>query len=69
VTVIVGIEGWSPVMVPHHQEQGTQGSTIVARSNGIILNITASKVSDTVEGTFANAVTGETGSWRVKKVS
>jgi hypothetical protein len=69
LAVIVGIEGWSPVLVSRSVEPGSPPDTIVARSNGLILNITGKASSDRIEGTFFNAVTGETGSWRVKKVS
>ena len=56
------------------QENGESASNkpaqmIAVRSNGVILNITGSGSSDIIEGTFANAVTGESGSWKVKKVS
>jgi serine/threonine protein kinase len=79
LAVIIGIEGWTPVMVSQEieavAEEKGQSSTedapamIVVRSNGVILNITGTGSSDIIEGTFANAVTGESGSWKVKKVS
>ena len=70
LTVVVGIDGWTPVSVSILQEEGTEpSSTIVARSNGVLLNMTGETSSDTIIGTFTNAITGETGTWSVKKVS
>ncbi len=79
LAVIIGIEGWTPVMIHQELEVDTQengesasnkpAQMIAVRSNGVILNITGSGSSDIIEGTFANAVTGESGSWKVKKVS
>jgi hypothetical protein len=69
VAVIVGIEGWGPVLVPSTNSNGEPIQPLVVRSNGMILNITGAVSSGTIEGAFANAVTGETGSWQVRKVS
>lgn len=69
LSVIVGIEGWSPVLVPSTNSAGEPILPLVVRSNGMILNLTGSVASGIIEGTFANAVTGETGTWQVKKVS
>jgi hypothetical protein len=70
LTVVVGIDGWTPVSVSILQEEGTEpSSTIVARSNGVLLNMTGETSSDTIIGTFTNAITGESGTWSVKRVS
>jgi serine/threonine protein kinase len=69
LSVMVGIEGWSPVLVPSTNSAGEPILPLVVRSNGMILNLTGSVASGIIEGTFANAVTGETGTWQVKKVS
>jgi len=70
VAVVLGIEGWTPVMVPVTPTADGPAKTLVVRSNGAILNITAATNSDTMlEGTFSNAVTGTTGTWRVTKIS
>lgn len=69
VAVIVGIEGWGPVLVPSTNSNGEPIQPLVVRSNGMIINITGAVSSGTIEGAFANAVTGETGSWQVRKVS
>ena len=70
LTVVVGIDGWTPVSVSILQEEGTEpSSTIVARSNGVLLNMTGETSSDSIIGTFTNAITGESGTWSVKRVS
>jgi serine/threonine protein kinase len=70
LTVVVGIDGWTPVSVSTLQEEGMEpSSTIVARSNGVLLNMTGETSSDTIIGTFTNAITGESGTWSVKRVS
>jgi hypothetical protein len=67
---VVGIDGWTPVSVSTLQEEGMEpSSTIVARSNGVLLNMTGETSSDTIIGTFTNAITGESGTWSVKRVS
>ena len=69
VAVIVGIEGWGPVLVPSTNSNGEPIQPLVVRSNGMIINLTGAVTSGILEGAFANAVTGESGSWQVKKVS
>lgn len=70
LTVVVGIEGWTPVSVSVLQEEGIEpSSTIIARSNGVLLNMTGEASSETITGTFTNAITGESGTWSVKRVS
>lgn len=69
LTVVIGIEGWTPVSVSTDPEEGTPPRTIVMRSNGVLLNITGDASSETITGTFSNAITGESGAWTVKKIS
>jgi serine/threonine protein kinase len=70
LTIVVGIEGWSPVSVSTSREDGEEPSpTIVARSEGVLLNMTGEVSSDAIIGTFTNAITGESGTWVVRKVS
>lgn len=70
MTIVVGIEGWSPISVSTAQEDSEEtSSTIVARSDGVILNMTGESSSDTIVGTFTNAITGESGTWVVRKIS
>lgn len=69
VAVIVGIEGWSPSMSSSKVEEGAPENTLVIRTNGVILNLTGVLSSDTITGTFVNALTGEAGTWSVKQVS
>jgi serine/threonine protein kinase len=68
VTVVIGIEGWTPTTVSTKLGENSS-STIVIRSNSVLLNMTGSGSSSEVEGTFTNAITGETGVWSVKKLS
>jgi len=69
LVVIFGIAGWAPLMVSTKQEANTPSSTLAIRSNGIILYVTGELTSDTISGTFSNAVTGESGIWKVSKLS
>jgi serine/threonine protein kinase len=69
LTVVIGIEGWTPVSVSTVPEEGTPTRTIVMRSNGVLLNITGDSSSEIITGTFSNAITGESGAWSVKKIS
>ncbi len=69
VVVIVGIAGWTPALVSTEPEPNAPSSTLVIRSNGLILYVTGELSSDTIVGTFNNAVTGESGIWRVSKLS
>jgi len=68
MTVVIGIEGWTPTTVSTKLGENSS-STIVVRSNSVLLNMTGSGSSSEVEGTFTNAITGETGVWSVKKLS
>jgi hypothetical protein len=68
ITVVIGVEGWTPTTVSTKLGENSS-STIVVRSNSVLLNMTGSGSSSDVEGTFSNAITGETGVWSVKKLS
>lgn len=68
ITVVIGIEGWSPTTVSTRQQKGEPSATIVVRSNGVLLNMTGATSPEEVTGTFVNAVTGESGIWSAKKV-
>ncbi len=69
LVVIVGIAGWTPALVSTEPEPNAPSSTLVIRSNGMILYVTGELSSDTIDGAFNNAVTGESGIWRVSKLS
>lgn len=69
IVVIVGIAGWTPALISTEPEPNAPASTLVIRSNGMILYVTGELSSDTIDGTFNNAVTGEAGIWRVSKLS
>lgn len=69
ITVIVGLEGWSPAPVSTVTSSGSATSTIVVRSNGVLLNMTGETSGEEVTGTFSNSITGETGTWSVRKIS
>jgi serine/threonine protein kinase len=68
ITVVIGVEGWTPTTVSTKLGENSS-STIVIRSNSVLLNMTGSGSPSEVEGTFTNAITGETGVWSVKKLS
>jgi serine/threonine protein kinase len=68
IIVVIGVEGWTPTTVSTKLGENSS-STIVVRSNSVLLNMTGSGSSSDVEGTFSNAITGETGVWSVKKLS
>ncbi|MEY4667316.1 MAG: hypothetical protein RL518_15 [Pseudomonadota bacterium] len=68
LTVVIGVEGWTPTTVSTELGENPS-STIVLRSNGVLLNMTGSGSPSEVEGTFTNAITGESGVWSVKKIS
>lgn len=68
ITVVIGVEGWTPTTVSTKLGENSS-STIVVRSNSVLLNMTGSGSPSEVEGTFTNAITGETGVWSVKKLS
>lgn len=69
LTVIVGLEGWSPASASMRTAGGSATSTIVVRSNGVLLNMTGETSGEEVSGTFSNSITGETGTWSVRKIS
>lgn len=69
ITVVVGIEGWTPTTVSTEVDSEESAPTIVVRSNGVLLNMDGQLSNDEVVGTFSNAITGETGVWSAKKIS
>jgi hypothetical protein len=69
LVVVIGIEGWSPATVSTLSDGDTPSSTVVVRSNGVVLNLTGTTSPDEIIGTFSNAITGESGVWRVRKSS
>jgi serine/threonine protein kinase len=69
VTVVIGIEGWTPSTVSTDIEEGDSSSTIVIRSNSMLLNMKGTASPSEASGTFSNAITGETGEWSVRKIS
>jgi hypothetical protein len=69
ITVVVGIEGWTPTTVSTEAESEDRAPTIVVRSNSVLLNMEGQLTDNEVVGTFSNAITGETGVWSAKKIS
>jgi serine/threonine protein kinase len=69
LAVIIGIEGWTPVMVSTNLTNDDPSETVTVRSGGVIITLTGTLNGTTVQGTFRNSITGETGSWSVKQVS
>ncbi len=68
ITIVIGIEGWTPTTVSTKADD-TTSSTIVVRSNSMLLNMTGSGSATEIDGTFTNPITGESGVWGVKKLS
>lgn len=68
ITIVLGIEGWTPTTVSTKADD-TTSSTIVVRSNSMLLNMTGSGSATEIDGTFTNPITGESGVWGVKKLS
>jgi len=69
VAVIVGIDGWAPTVSSALEEGATDSHTLVVRSSGVILNLTGELSGDAITGTFINTMTGESGTWSVRKIS
>jgi serine/threonine protein kinase len=69
LVVVIGIEGWSPATVSTLSDGDAPSSTVVVRSNGVVLSLTGTTSLDEITGTFSNAITGESGVWRVRKSS
>jgi len=69
LTVVIGIEGWTPSTVSTDAGEEGSSSNIIIRSNSVLLNMKGATSTDEVSGTFSNAITGESGEWSVRKVS
>jgi len=69
VVVIVGLDGWAPAASSVLEEGSAQSNTLVVRSNGVILNLSGEMSGDAITGTFVNTMTGESGTWSVRKIS
>jgi hypothetical protein len=68
VAVIIGIEGWQPLLVPTKANDGSELRKLTVRSSGVVLDLAGSLHGDLASGTFTNGTTGVSGSWRVAKV-
>jgi serine/threonine protein kinase len=69
VTVVIGIEGWTPSTVSTEVEEGDASPTIIIRSNSVLLTMKGTSSPNGASGTFSNSITGESGEWTVRKVS
>jgi hypothetical protein len=71
ISVVVGIDGWSPAAGSPRASPGTtQGPTILrVTSNGYILELAAQTVYGELYGTYRNLVTGSYGEWKVRPVT
>lgn len=68
LAVVVGIEGWSPVLVKTHTAEGTPLETVTISSNGLVFTLTAdSQSGDEVSGTFVNSISQNIGIWSLKQ--
>lgn len=68
VAVIVGLEGWQPVMVATHQSNGSPVDKLRVASGGYVLNLAGDLSSKGATGSFLNSLTGDSGEWKVSKV-
>ena len=69
ITVVIGIEGWTPTTVSTEVNGDDNSPVIVVRSNSVLLNMSGDLSENEVVGTFSNAITGETGVWSARKIS
>lgn len=69
VAVIIGVEGWAPSSSSTTDDGAVESHSLMVRSNGVILNLTGELSGDSIAGTFTNTMTGETGTWSVRKAS
>jgi hypothetical protein len=70
VTVVLGVEGWSPVTttIKDAAPKGDAAGTLRTNGNGYIIDLTAQTVYGELYGTFRNLVNGAQGEWRARPV-
>lgn len=66
ISVIVGVEGWTPTTVTVPTAGEGLGDSLRITSNGFILELVGEAGADSIQGAFTNAITGEAGEWGVK---
>lgn len=70
VAVLLGIEGWTPVVVSPEsivtEEGHATGKKIRVASNGILLEMTGEVLNGRIVGYFSNVVNGSYGDWHVE---
>lgn len=71
VSVVVGIDGWSPAVGSARASASSAQGPILLRvtSNGYILELAAQTVYGELYGTYRNLVTGSHGEWKVRPVT
>jgi serine/threonine protein kinase len=62
VAVIVGIEGWKPVLASTANK-----SSIVVNSNGVVLRLEGTESGGQFKGTFVNSINQNTGTFKFKE--
>lgn len=66
LVVIIGIEGWTPSVIP--VEKLEQADRLKVAANGMILDFTGKADEGEIIGFFRNIVNGQQGKWRAKPV-
>ena len=70
IAVLLGVEGWTPVMVQPQKLLTEDGESLVrtmrVASNGIFLEMTGEIVGGKIVGYFSNLVNGAQGQWSVE---
>lgn len=71
LVILIGVAGMSPTMIDldawqrRAEESGNRDSLRVA-ANGQVLEFSGKQIDDSLQGSFANLVTGEEGTWFVR---
>ena len=63
LVIIVGIPGWEPQHIPLNQLEA--GGAIQVVSNGIMYSLDGEPLNGEIVGIFQNAVTRESGEWKL----
>ncbi len=69
--VIVGIEGWSPAVIPYNELPSAESDNkvLVVKSNGFVLELTGENIDGELFGYFENKVSGDKGEWDLRPIT
>lgn len=68
VALIVGLEGFSPVIIDFDSEDIAKGSKLRMAANGFVIDLVGRPVGDKITGDWKNMVSQENGTWEVQAV-